>query len=305
MRKINKTLSPLYPIAQHLPRPILDQIYKMYVRPHFDYCDAIYDGLITIQDATRLRTLQNRAGRLVTGGLFRTATDKLHTELGWDRLTTRRQMHRLTLFHRLKNPAQHTPNYITALITHTRGHDTNRTLRNAGTLTTTIAHTSLYQKSFFQTTSRQWNELSDTTRQLTQKPFKKHLREQLGLPDPPPFSSMGSKIGNVLHSRLRMDMTHLNSHLFIVQKVDSPACQCGHQNENVPHFVLSCPNFTDLRNVLYERISLAININLRTLSRSAQLDILLHGANLGGLDGSAVAHHFQNYVLNSRRFKVS
>ena len=52
-QKVNRTLSPLYPIAQHLPRPILDQIYKLYVRPHFDYCDIIYDGHITIQDATR------------------------------------------------------------------------------------------------------------------------------------------------------------------------------------------------------------------------------------------------------------
>ena len=55
-RKINTALSPLYPIAKYLPRPILDQIYKTYIRPHFDYCDVIYDGHITIQDATRLAT---------------------------------------------------------------------------------------------------------------------------------------------------------------------------------------------------------------------------------------------------------
>ena len=28
--KVNKSLSPLYPIAQYLPRPILDQVYKIY-----------------------------------------------------------------------------------------------------------------------------------------------------------------------------------------------------------------------------------------------------------------------------------
>ena len=45
--KVNKTIGPLYPISQYLPRPILDQIYKTYVRPHFDYCDTIFDGHIT------------------------------------------------------------------------------------------------------------------------------------------------------------------------------------------------------------------------------------------------------------------
>ena len=58
-----KTISPLYPIAQYLPRPILDQIYKIYIRPHFDYCDTIYDGHITVHDMTRLETLQNRVAR--------------------------------------------------------------------------------------------------------------------------------------------------------------------------------------------------------------------------------------------------
>ena len=45
------------------------------VRPHFDYCDSVYDGHIAIRDASRLDTLQNRAARLVTGTLFRTPTE--------------------------------------------------------------------------------------------------------------------------------------------------------------------------------------------------------------------------------------
>ena len=98
-KKVQRTLSPLYPIAQHIPRPILDQIYKTYIRPHFDYCDTVYDGHITIHDATRLDILQNRAGRLVTGTLFRTPTDKLLLDLGWDKLSTRRRIHKLTQYH--------------------------------------------------------------------------------------------------------------------------------------------------------------------------------------------------------------
>ena len=35
-RKVSKTISLLYPVAQYLPRPILDQIYTIYIRTHFD-----------------------------------------------------------------------------------------------------------------------------------------------------------------------------------------------------------------------------------------------------------------------------
>ena len=42
-KKVIRTLGPLYPIAQYLPRSILDQLYKTYIRPYFDYCDTVYD----------------------------------------------------------------------------------------------------------------------------------------------------------------------------------------------------------------------------------------------------------------------
>ena len=53
------SLSPLYTVASALPRPLLEHIYVTYVRPHFDYCDAIFDGHITAHDEHRLETLQN------------------------------------------------------------------------------------------------------------------------------------------------------------------------------------------------------------------------------------------------------
>ena len=191
--KINIALSPLYPIAKYLPRPILDQIYKTYIRPHFDYCDIIYDGHITIQDVTRLETLQNRAGRLVTGGLFRTPTDKLRAELGWDRLTVRRHIHRLTMYHRLNNPTYHSPDYIISIMPNTRSHDTNLMLRNANTHTSLTFRTTSYKRSFFPTTGAQWNTLTDTTRRLSHHIFRKQLHEQLGQPDPSKFYAVGTK----------------------------------------------------------------------------------------------------------------
>ena len=93
IRKVNIAMSPLYPIASKLSREILANLYTTYIRPYFDYCDIVYDGHLTAYDERRLETAQNRAARLTTGALYRTSTDKLRLELGWDRLSTRREIH--------------------------------------------------------------------------------------------------------------------------------------------------------------------------------------------------------------------
>ena len=112
IRKVNIALSPLYPVAQQLPRQVLNIIYKTYIQPYFDYCDTIYDGHLTVHDELRLERLQNRAARLVTGTPFRTSTNKLREELGWDSLKTRRKIHRLTFYRRLYNTQDTIPSYI-------------------------------------------------------------------------------------------------------------------------------------------------------------------------------------------------
>ena len=55
-------MRPIYPIAKYLPRTTLHQIYFTYIRPYFDYCDTVYDGLITTSDALRLERLQKSRG---------------------------------------------------------------------------------------------------------------------------------------------------------------------------------------------------------------------------------------------------
>ena len=40
-----------------------------------------------------------------------------------------------------------------------------------------------------------------------------------------------------------MEMAQLNSHLFQIQKHDTPACSCGFKTENVNHFIVTCPNY--------------------------------------------------------------
>ena len=305
LNKANKAARPLYAIAPYLPRPTLDQLYKVYIRPYFDYCDTIYDGHLTIRDTTRLETFQNRFARLTTGTLFRTSSDKLRTELGWDKLTTRRRIHRLTLYHKvtLSLSERHTmPNHITSLIPHTRVQDTGRTLRNADHRTQAQTRTTTYQRSFFNLTGHHWNQLPSDIKRLSFKDFKKYVTQQLSAQKPPIYYSYGNKTSNCLHTRLRTGMSHLNAHMYKIQKSDTPACSCGYPQENTAHYALTCPKYTSNRKVLFENLSNALQYDFSQKSRPIQLQILLHGTNLSGGDGRAVARHFQNYLQNTLRF---
>ena len=183
-KKVHRTLNPLYAIARYIPREILEQIYITYIRPHFDFYDTIYDGHITLKDAYRLEVLQNRAARLTTGAMFRTPTDKLLSDLGWDKLKTRRQIHKITLYQTLNSSNQTVPNYIKSVMPNTRAHNTGLNLRNSGNLTLEPNRTRSYQFSFFLSTAKLWNKLPEPLKTLPQTSFKRTMKERLGLSRP-------------------------------------------------------------------------------------------------------------------------
>ena len=201
-------MSPLYPIAKFLPRHVLDTIYKTYVRPYFDYCDCIYDGHLTISDELRLERLQNRAARLVTNALPRTSTTKLLLEIGWDKLKARRKVHRLLLYRRLKDDAAQIPSYIRNMIPDARQQDTGRALRNASLLTIPHSRTSAYQRSFIPQTSQHWNQLPHTIQtSQSHKQFKQGILLLHGTAQPPHYFTLGTKLGNTLHTQIRLGMS--------------------------------------------------------------------------------------------------
>ena len=212
-------LYTVYPIAKYLPRQVLDTIFKTYVRPHFDYCDCIYDGHLTISDELRLERLQNRAARLVTNTLPRTSTDKLRLELGWDSLKTRRTIHRLLLYGQIKNNTICIPEYIRNMIPETRRKDTRRTLRNAKLLTLPHFRTSMYQKAFIPKTSQNWNSLPQSIQHCQdRKQFKRSITTLYDTPHPPHYFTLGTKLGNTLHTQLRLGMSRLNAHQYSIQR---------------------------------------------------------------------------------------
>ncbi len=85
-------------ISKYVSRNVLDQVYKLYVRPHLDYGDIIYhryDPNMRLSVTKRLEQTQYHAALAVTGAWRGTNRQKLYDELGWEDLYHRRWYRRL------------------------------------------------------------------------------------------------------------------------------------------------------------------------------------------------------------------
>ena len=75
--------------------------------------------------------------------------------------------------------------------------------------------------------------------------LKKHLNTNIKRP--PKYYYAGTRLGQVLHARLRMECSSLNSHLYHKNIGDCPSCLCG-GFESTYHFLFVCPRFAAARN---------------------------------------------------------
>ena len=299
--KFNRSLGPLYPLAKHIPKTMLVSIYTTYVQPFLDYCDIIYDEHMTVSDCMRLERAQNRAARLITGTPLRTSTDGLRRELGWTSLTDRRKMHRLQFYHTLLFDIR-IPIFIKSTLPSTRQHSSQKTLRNASAKTIPIVRTSTYQRSYIPSTTRTWNALPEQMRtNSSHTTFKRHLVERLAPPSPPTYFFLGSLTANNVHTKLRLNVSKLNAHLFSLQKADSPSCSCGHHSESTKHFLLTCPLYHPQRETLFRALSRALNIDFSTIPSPLQLDILVYGKELSRGVDSVVATAVQRFLIQTHR----
>ena len=166
IKRANASLSQIYPIAKYLDRNTLSQLYCTYIRPILDYGDIIYDGHITITDQIRLERLQTRTARLVTGALYGTSSERLLDELGWDKLKTRREIHKLIYFYKLLDKRSNTPEFVKKLVPDSRRNTSNRLLRNSQNITQPPNHLESYKASFIPKTIKTWNLLPESIRNL-------------------------------------------------------------------------------------------------------------------------------------------
>ena len=121
--------------------------------------------------------------------------------------------------------------------------------------------------------------------------FKYQLNKATQRRAPPKFFSAGSRLGQILHARIRMACSSLNSDLYRKNIVPSPSCACG-GFESAYHFFFICPKYNATR----ERY-------LEALLRNHTTHDLLFGKDTAtDEENEALFLKVQDYILKSKRF---
>ena len=90
-----KGIGLLQKLQSILPQTSLLTIYKLFIRPHLDYGDVVYDHLQLMLFLTFYNKLKNvsfNAAVAITGVIKGTSSEKLYQELGLEYLQQRRWM---------------------------------------------------------------------------------------------------------------------------------------------------------------------------------------------------------------------
>ena len=120
LKKARKGLGIIKSLSRYLSVTTLQQIYKMHVRPHLDFCDVIYhipcianpfDSSLNLNFLMNsLERIQYHSALAITGAWKGSSLNKVYDELGWESLADRRYCRRLFQFYKIRNNL--TPAYM-------------------------------------------------------------------------------------------------------------------------------------------------------------------------------------------------
>ena len=186
-----------------------------------------------------------------------TSHERLLEELGWTKLKNRRTLHRLTLFYKIVHSL--TPIYLRQACTIIPHNTDNYQLCRNNLFLFPIIKKEICSKSYFPKTIRDWNNLSNDTKQalpLTEFKTKiKNIYESLRVNK---LFSHGHGWPKIDHCRLRLGLSHLKQHLYNYNLINPPYCEnndCLRLHETSAHYFLFSPKYHSQRQRMLTRIS--------------------------------------------------
>ena len=275
--KARKGIGMIKFLAKYVSRTILDQIYKLYIRPHLDYGDIIYhkyDPHTTLDATKRLEQTQYSAALAITGAWRGTSRQRLYDELGWEDLYHRRWFRRLCHFYNLRKNRQ--PEYLFDEIPATR--EISYSLRNVNEYDAAVCRTNRFSNTYFQNVLLEWNALAKDIRESnTLVEFKSKLLKKIR-PVKKPLYEICDTRGVRCLTKLRVRFSPLGEHKFR-HKFESlsPICTCNTGIEDNEHFLLHCPLYDQMRNDLFDQLSEIPGLELDNLNSEALCELLLFG----------------------------
>ena len=268
-----------------------------FIHPTLEYGDVLFAGTYMYDsDLCKLDILQIEAMRIATGATARSNINLLYNDLGWASLSSRRQIHCLTLMYKIVNG--NAPKYLKDLIPDRNLPDGRQNLTSFTNeeIRIPFTRTESFNRSFLPHTIRLWNDLDREVRQLlTLESFKQALKE----PKDRMLSILyyGKRWPSIQHARIRIGCSKLNEHLYNnLHVLPSPQCNCGWTVEDSMHYFFMCPQYNAQRIQLMNTIA---NIPVEI-----SLDILLYGDPYATDDKNyQLFEAVHQYILDTKRFE--
>ena len=150
--------------------------------------------------------------------------------------------------------------------------------RNSENIPQLCAKHDFFKNSFFPSTIKEWNNLDPHIKKSKSiSIFKSNILKFIR---PKANNVYYCHKGIRLLTRLRLSLSHLREHKFKHSFEDclNPLCFCGNEIETSTHYLLHCPNYTNERMTLLNKIK-SINYSILEFSDAVVTNILLFGDN--------------------------
>ena len=311
--KTRRGIGLLKYLSKYLPRHTLNELYKLYVRPHLDYGAIIYhipakvcefsQNIVLPNLMEKIESVQYSAALAVTGTWRGTSRAKLYAELGWESLSSRRWSRRLTLFYKIINNL--TPLYTKEPIPPL--HQSSYSLRNQDAIGRMKARTEKFQSSFYPNCTSEWNKLDPEIRLAPSLAvFKTKLLSKIRPPAKPVFG-IHDPTGLSYLSQIRVGLSRLNFHKFKHNFRDTvnPMCPTNDGIEDTEHFLLLCSSFDVQRPHLLAGVSVLLQqfVEINSLPNDVLVQILLYGdKNLSNEINKSILELTLVFIHNTGRF---
>jgi hypothetical protein len=298
VKKASKRVAILSRIRHKLPRSVLERIYISMIRPVLEYGNIIYDNC-TLHQSEKLESIQRKAALICSGAYRHTEHTTLLSELGWESLSIRRHIQKLTMYFKMTHNL--VPNYLCSLTTNLKSNITSYRLRNRDDRVIPKTRTVMYHKSLIPSSTKLWNSLPAQHRNTPLLNSFKNELKKLFVPDKHKYHTMYKSKPGIWLARLRMGLSALNSHRFKYNFIASPSCDhCHSGNETTMHYFFLCPAYAASRLELLNNLDIKLGIDI--YNKQEMLNIILHG-DIVSEQIPILIEITTNYLLQTERFK--
>jgi hypothetical protein len=161
--KVSRGIGMIRRMKTYVPEETLKTVYSALIKPHFDYCNLVWDNCSKYL-LEKLQKLQNRAARVITGKSYEIRSSEILKNLGWQPLLNQRKAKRAIFMYKIRD--NDLPECLASMFNISNNQNYN--LRsNELDFSIPKPNTNYLKKSFSYSGAALWNDLPKCAKEAT------------------------------------------------------------------------------------------------------------------------------------------